>query len=61
MRFILAVISGELKINNRKKADIVADLDSMGYDRIAPAKKVCLVDPHYHTLAVIVQLDQLNL
>ena len=40
MRFILAVISGELKISNRKKADIEADLDSNGYDRIAPAKKV---------------------
>ena len=40
VRFILAVISGELKINNRKKADIEADMDGMHYDRIAPAKKV---------------------
>ena len=39
VRFILAVIAGELKINNRKKADIVEDLDAMGYDRIAPLKK----------------------
>lgn len=40
VRFILAVIAGDLKINNRKKADIVADLDAAGYDRIAPAKRV---------------------
>ena len=39
VRFILAVISGELKINNRKKADIEADMDGMQYDRITPAKK----------------------
>jgi len=39
VRFILAVISGELKINNRKKGDIETDMDGMQYDRIAPAKK----------------------
>ncbi len=42
VRFILAVISGELKLNNRKKVDIEADMDSMQYDRIAPTKKASL-------------------
>jgi hypothetical protein len=39
-RFILAVISGEVKISNRKKADIERDLDAMGFDRLGSKKKV---------------------
>ena len=39
VRFVLAVVSGELKISNQKKADIEADLDAMGFDRLEPAKK----------------------
>ncbi len=37
MRFIMAVISGEMVVSNRKKAAIESDLESQGYDRIAPA------------------------
>ena len=40
VRFILAVISGELKVNNRRKADIEQDMDHMQFRRIPPAKKV---------------------
>ena len=40
VRFILAVISGELLISNRKKAAIEADMDQMGFERIATGKKV---------------------
>lgn len=39
-RFILAVVSGELVVSNRKKADIVADLERAGYDKMPPKKKV---------------------
>jgi DNA topoisomerase-2 len=41
VRFILAVISGDIKISNRKKADIERDLDAMGFDRLGSKKKVC--------------------
>lgn len=40
MRFIRAVVSGELKVSNRKKADIEADLQARGFDRLAPKGKV---------------------
>ena len=40
VRFILAVISGALKVNNRKKADIEASMDDMAFDRVPPAGKV---------------------
>jgi len=39
MRFVLAVISGELKIANRKKADLVAELAQKGYAPFEPAPK----------------------
>ena len=38
-RFILAVVAGALKISGRKKADIEAQLDTEGYDRMAPARR----------------------
>ena len=41
-RFILAVVAGELIISNRKKADIEAQLQRDGYDRMPPSKKVSL-------------------
>lgn len=40
VRFIRAVVSGELKVSNRKKADIEADLEEQGYPRLAGARKV---------------------
>ena len=40
VRFILAVISGEMVISNRKRADIEAQLESDGYDRMPNTKKV---------------------
>ena len=41
MRFILAVVAGELRISNRRKADVVADLERGGFDRLPPARKAC--------------------
>ena len=41
MRFILAVVAGELRISNRRKADVVADLERSGFDRLPPARKAC--------------------
>ncbi len=38
-RFILAVVSGELVIANRKKADIEAQLERDGYDRMPASRK----------------------
>lgn len=37
-RFILAVIGGQLKINNRKKAEIEADLERQGFDKLPSGK-----------------------
>ena len=42
VRFILAVVSGEMKLSNRRKADIEADLESMNFDRLATSKKAAL-------------------
>ena len=39
-RFIMAVVSGDLVVSNRKKADIMADLERAGYDKMPPKKKV---------------------
>ena len=39
VRFILAVVSGELKLSNRRKADVEAQLEDEGYDRLASQKK----------------------
>lgn len=36
VRFILAVVEGRLKVNNRKKADLLAELKSEGYDIFLP-------------------------
>ncbi|KAG1667004.1 hypothetical protein FOA52_014316 [Chlamydomonas sp. UWO 241] len=38
VRFILAVIDGSLKVANRKKADVIASLSTMGFDRINASK-----------------------
>jgi hypothetical protein len=40
IRFIRAVITGELKVSNRKRADIEADLEAQGYDKMAKSKDV---------------------
>lgn len=39
MRFILAVVCGELKLSNRRKADIEAELEDEGYDKLPSQKK----------------------
>lgn len=39
VRFILAVIAGEVVISNRKRAEIEAQLDAEGYDRMPNTKK----------------------
>ncbi len=42
-RFITSVINGTLKVNNRKRAQVEADLDEQGYDRMANGRtKVCM-------------------
>lgn len=38
VRFILGVIGGSLKVSNRKRADVIGDLVSMGFDRIGGKK-----------------------
>jgi DNA topoisomerase-2 len=40
IRFIRAVITGELQVSNRKRADIEADLEAQGFDRMAKSKDV---------------------
>lgn len=40
VRFILAVIAGEVVISNRRRADIEAQLESDGYDRMPNTRKV---------------------
>lgn len=40
IRFIRAVISGELVLANRRRADIEGDLQAQGYDRMAKSKDV---------------------
>lgn len=37
VRFILAVVEGRLEVNNRKKADLLAELKGEGYDMFLPA------------------------
>lgn len=39
VRFILAVIKGDLVVSNRKKKDLLKDLDDQGFDRIPKEKK----------------------
>lgn len=36
VRFILAVVEERLQINNRKKADLLAELKREGYDMFLP-------------------------
>jgi DNA topoisomerase-2 len=36
VRFLLAVISGSIKVNNRKKSELLAQLKAEGYDTFAP-------------------------
>jgi hypothetical protein len=40
IRFIRAVISGELVLSNRKRADIEGDLEAQGFDKMAKSKDV---------------------
>jgi DNA topoisomerase-2 len=40
IRFILAVIQGQLVVNNRKKADIEGDLEAMGFDKLTKSNPV---------------------
>lgn len=42
IRFIRAVISGELVLSNRKRADIEADLEAQGYDKMTKSKDVSI-------------------
>ena len=46
MRFILAVIAGQLVISNRRRADIEADLEAGGYDRVRSSRKVGSIRQH---------------
>lgn len=39
MRFILAVVGGELVLSNRRRPDIEAELESAGYDRLPSNSK----------------------
>lgn len=40
VRFIKGVISGSLRVNNRKKTEVEADLTSQGFDRLPSKAKV---------------------
>lgn len=40
VRFIKSVIAGTLKVNNRKKADVEADLEAQKFDRLPNKNKV---------------------
>eukprot|EP00775_Hariotina_reticulata_P006914 gene6914-7130_t len=40
IRFIRAVINGDLLLSNRKRADIEADLEAQGFDKMAKSKDV---------------------
>lgn len=44
IRFIRAVITGELQVSNRKRADIEADLEAQGFDRMAKSKDVSVFE-----------------
>ena len=52
-RFILAVVSGDLVVSNRRRADITADLEAGGYDRMPPNKKVPCLPKTFHAVAVL--------
>jgi DNA topoisomerase-2 len=43
IRFIRAVISGELVLSNRKRADIEGDLEAQGFDKMVKSKDVSAV------------------
>lgn len=55
IRFIRAVINGELLLSNRKRADIEADLEAQGFDKMAKSKDVggCVL-----TCAGVAALDE---
>jgi hypothetical protein len=40
VRFILAVVDGELSIGRKKKSVLVAELTEMGFDRMSKTMKV---------------------
>lgn len=50
VRFILAVIAGEVVISNRKRADIEGQLERDGYDRMPNTRKVA---HNAHALTVL--------
>lgn len=39
VRFILAVVGGQLRISNRRRAEIEAELEREGYDKLPSGKK----------------------
>lgn len=39
VRFILAVVGGQLKLSNRRKAEVEQELEDEGYDRLLSLKK----------------------
>jgi hypothetical protein len=39
VRFILAVVAGQLKLSNRRKAEVEGELEDEGYDRLPSLKK----------------------
>ena len=43
VRFILAVVSGDIKLSNRRRADIEAELEAKNFDRLPSTKKAALV------------------
>ena len=47
VRFILAVISGDMVVSNRRRAAIEADLEDQGFERMPNTKKVL------HTAALL--------
>ena len=59
VRFIKGVIAGTLRVNNRKKADIEADLVAQGFDRMPNTKaKVCCLTHSFSWLDVAWQTLQ---
>ena len=52
-RFILAVVAGALKISGRKKAEIEAQLETEGYDRMVAARRKAHPEPSLSVIKTI--------
>jgi hypothetical protein len=50
VRFILAVIAGSLKVSNRKKCDVLAELAAQGFDKIGTSNAFKKVNHLTHDL-----------